>query len=122
MDGKPSQLTGFVTHFKGGMGLGAITTFIGIIFAILSALFIWGIHASEKTTRILIVLTCIIALLVFVIAKPRHISFKLTLLGYALVGAAIFVGFIYDDGRESYMRFISIGLFAVLCYIKHRFY
>ena len=115
-------LTGFIDHFKGGMGTTAVTTFIGIIIAFIAVLIILIILASGKSDKLMTFIACVVAFLVFCIAKPQHISFKLSLLGYALVATAVFLGFIYNDGRESSMRALSIAIFAAACYIKYRFY
>ena len=118
-----AALTGFVNHFKAGMGATAVTTFIGIIIAFIVVLIIIIIHATGKSNRIITIIGCVVAFVVFIFAFTQPSSaFALPLLGYALVIIAVFVGFIYNDGRESFMRLTSIAIFAAACIIRYRFY
>lgn len=114
--------TGFVNNFKVGMGSVAITMFVGIILAVFAAIIIAIIHYSEKTTRFLIIIACIVGVMVGIAAFVMPVAFRLSLLGYALIGAAIFTGFIYNAGRDTFMRVISIALFGTACVLEYWFY
>jgi hypothetical protein len=117
-----AALTGFVNHFKVGMGATAVTTFIGIIIAFIVFLIISIIHATGKSNRIIMIIGCVVALIMLLIAFLQPVTFALSLMGYALVIIAVFIGFIYNDGRDSVMRLISVAIFAAVCIIKYRFY
>lgn len=117
-----AALTGFVNHFKVGMGATAVTTFIGIIIAFIVFLIVSIIHATGKSNRIIMIIGCVVALILLLIAFLQPVTFALSLMGYALVIIAVFIGFIYNDGRDSVMRLISVAIFAAVCIIKYRFY
>ena len=117
-----AALTGFVTHFKAGMGATAVTTFIGIIIAFIVFLIISIIHVTGKSNRIIMIIGCVVALIMLLIAFLQPVTYALSLMGYALVIIAVFIGFIYNDGRDSVMRLISVAIFAAVCVIKYRFY
>ena len=113
---------GFINHFKFGMGSVAITMFVGIILAVVATIIIVIIHYSEKTARFLIIIACIVGVMVGIAAFVLPVAFRLSLLGYALIGAAVFTGFIYNDGRDTFMRVISIALFGTACVLEYWFY
>ena len=114
--------TGFINNFKFGMGSIAVTVFASMIFALVMIIPVVIIHYSEKTTRFLTIVACGVGVMVFIAAYVQPVAFRLSLLGYALIGAAVFTGFIYNDGRDTFMRIISLALFAAACVLEYWFY
>jgi hypothetical protein len=116
------EATGFINNFKFGMGSIAVTVFASMIFALVMIIPVVIIHYSEKTTRFLTIVACGVGVMVFIAAYVQPVAFRLSLLGYALIGAAVFTGFIYNDGRDTFMRIISLALFAAACVLEYWFY
>jgi hypothetical protein len=119
---KLKAANGFIDHFKIGAGSVAVTMFICIILALFAVIIVAIIEYSEKTTRFLIIIGCIVGVMVAIVAYVRPWAFRLSLLGYALLGVAVFTGFIYNDGRDTFMRIISIALFGAACVLEYWFY
>lgn len=113
---------GFINNFKIGMGSIAVIVFAGIAITLVMLIPMVIIHLCEKTTRFLTIVACVVGVMVFIAAYVQPVAFRLSLLGYALIGGAVFTGFIYNDGRDTFMRVISVALFAVACVLEYWFY
>jgi hypothetical protein len=114
--------TGFINNFKIGMGSIAVIVFAGIAFTLIMLLPMVIIHLCEKTTRFLTIFGCVVGVMVIIAAFMLPLAFRFSLLGYALIGAAVFTGFIYNRGRDTIMRIISVALFAAACVLEYWFY
>ena len=117
----------FIRDLKFSAGSTAIITLGGIATALLAVFVVWIVHHYDATFNVLGVVGLLAS--AFVIAAMLRLpsEFSMTLLGYALVIAAVFLGFIYDAENvvlfgiplgSWIVRLVSMGLIAIACMLQ----
>ena len=117
----------FIRDLKFSAGSTAIITFGGIAAAFLAVFIVWIVHHNDATFNVLGCVALLVSAFVIVAMLRLPSEFSMSLMGYALVSAAVFLGFIYDAENampfgipfESWIvRLISVGLISVACMLQ----
>ena len=117
----------FIRDLKFSAGSTAIITIGGIATAMLAVCIVWIIHHYDATFNVLGCAAMLVSAFVIAAMLLLPPEFSLSLLRYALVFAAIFLGFIYNAENTVLfgipfgpwiVRFVSLGLVAVACLLQ----
>jgi len=109
-----------IPSLRVGTGTAAITMFAGFFFALITVGFVAIIHFSEKSTPMLIGITCIVAIITFISARSRPRDYAFSLLSMACFMVAVVLGFMVDGPLSLTLKIVAMGLvvFAGICKIR----
>lgn len=117
----------FVRDLKFSAGSTAIITLGGIATALLAVCIVWVVQQSDATFSVLGFAGLLVSAFVIAAMVLLPSDFSTSLLGYVLVFAAIFLGFIYDAENTVLfgtsfgswiVRLVSMGLIATACLLQ----
>ena len=117
----------FIRDLKFSAGSTAIITIGGIATAMLAVCIVWIIHHYDATFNVLGFVGLLVSAFVIAAMVRLPSEFSISLLGYVLVFAAIFLGFIYDAENTVLfgipfgpwiVRLVSMGLVAIACLLQ----
>ena len=124
---QPRTPINFPSSFKFLTGSTAVISLGGMLVALLAVCVVWIIHNYDATFNALGVAALLVSAFTIVAMVALPADFSMSLLKYALVIAAVFLGFIYDsENIELFgvslglwiVRSISVGLIAVVCFMQ----
>jgi len=113
-----------IPSLRVGTGTAAITMFAGFFFALIAAGIVAIIHFSEKSTEMLIGITCIVAIITIVSAKSRPWDYSFSLLSMACFMVAVVLGFMVDGPLSITLKIVAMCLvvFAGICKIRYFYF
>ena len=113
-----------IPSLRVGTGTAAITMFAGFFFALIAVGIVAIIHFSEKSTEMLIGITCIVAIVTIVSAKSRPWDYSFSLLSMACFMVAVVLGFMVDGPLSITLKIVAMSLvaFAGICKIRYFYF
>ena len=114
-----------IPSLRVGTGTAAIIMFAGFFFALIAVGIVVSIHFTEKSTEILIGISCIVAIITFVSAKSRPWDYSFSLLSMACFMVAVVLGFMVNNGPLSItLKIVAMCLvvFAGICKIRYFYF
>jgi hypothetical protein len=109
-----------IPSLRVGTGTAAITMFAGFFFALFTVLIVTIVHFTERSTKLIIGITCIVAIITFISAKSRPRDYAFSLLSMACFMVAVVLGFMVDGPLSITLKIVAMGLviFAGICKIR----
>lgn len=113
-----------IPSLRVGTGTAAIIMFAGFFFALIAVGIVAIIHFSEKSTEMLIGITCIVAIVTIVSAKSRPWDYSFSLLSMACFMVAVVLGFMVDGPLSITLKIVAMCLvaFAGICKIRYFYF
>ena len=113
-----------IPSLRVGTGTAAITMFAGFFFALITVLIVTIIHFTERSTKLLIGVTCIVAIITFISARSRPRDYAFSLLSMACFMVAVVLGFMVDGPLSVTLKIVAMGLvvFAGICKIRYFYF
>ncbi len=113
-----------VPSLRVGTGTAAITMFAGFFFALITVGVVTIIHFTEKSTKMLIGITVIVAIITFISARTRPRDYAFSLLSMACFMVAVVLGFMIDGPLSITLKIVAMGLvvFAGICKIRYFYF
>lgn len=113
-----------IPSLRVGTGTAAIIMFAGFFFALIAVGIVVSIHFTEKSTEILIGISCIVAIITFVSAKSRPWDYSFSLLSMACFMVAVVLGFMVDGPLSITLKIVAMCLvaFAGICKIRYFYF
>lgn len=113
-----------IPSLRVGTGTAAITMFAGFFFALVTVLIVTIIHFTERSTKLLIGVTCIVAIITFISARSRPRDYAFSLLSMACFMVAVVLGFMVDGPLSVTLKIVAMGLvvFAGICKIRYFYF
>jgi Ca2+/Na+ antiporter len=98
--------------------------FAGFFFALVTVLIVTIIHFTEKSTKLLIGVTCIVAIITFISARSRPRDYAFSLLSMACFMVAVVLGFMIDGPLSITLKIVAMCLvvFAGICKIRYFYF
>ena len=113
-----------IPSLRVGTGTAAITMFAGFFFALVTVLIVTIIHFTERSTKLLIGVTCIVAIITFISARSRPRDYAFSLLSMACFMVAVVLGFMVDGPLSVTLKIVAMGLvvFAGICKLRYFYF
>lgn len=113
-----------IPSLRVGTGTVAILMFAGFFFALIAVGIVASIHFTEKSTEILIGISCIVAIITFVSAKSRPWDYAFSLLSMACFMVAVVLGFMVDGPQSIPLKIAAMCLvvFAGICKVRYFYF
>jgi Ca2+/Na+ antiporter len=113
-----------IPSLRVGTGTAAITMFAGFFFALVTVLIVTIIHFTERSTKLLIGVTCIVAIITFISARSRPRDYAFSLLSMACFMVAVVLGFMIDGPLSITLKIVAMGLvvFAGICKLRYFYF
>jgi hypothetical protein len=113
-----------VPSLRVGTGTAAITMFAGFFFALITVGVVTIIHFTEKSTKMLIGITVLVAIITFISARTRPRDYAFSLLSMACFMVAVVLGFMIDGPLSITLKIVAMGLvvFAGICKIRYFYF
>jgi len=113
-----------VPSLRVGTGTAAITMFAGFFFALITVGIVTIIHFTEKSTKILIGVTVLVAIITFISARSRPRDYAFSLLSMACFMVAVVLGFMIDGPLSITLKIVAMGLvvFAGICKLRYFYF
>jgi Ca2+/Na+ antiporter len=82
------------------------------------------IHFTEKSTKMLIGITVLVAIITFISARTRPRDYAFSLLSMACFMVAVVLGFMIDGPLSITLKIVAMGLvvFAGICKIRYFYF
>ena len=113
-----------IPSLRVGTGTVAILMFAGFFFALIAVGIVASIHFTERSTEILIGISCIVAIITLVSAKSRPWDYAFSLLSMACFMVAVVLGFMVNGPLSITLKIVAMCLvvFAGICKIRYFYF